>query len=67
MIGSGVDLLLPGAQELLAWGANFGPVTTDGQWWRNFTCMFLHFGLLHIGFNMWILWIDGPFVDFTEA
>ncbi len=27
-----------------------------GQWWRVFTAMFVHFGWIHIGGNMWCLW-----------
>lgn len=27
-----------------------------GQWWRVVTSMFVHFGWLHIGCNMWCLW-----------
>src|SRR5579884_3270432 len=30
---------------LLRWGADYGPLTLDGQWWRAFTSMWLHGGL----------------------
>lgn len=47
----------------LTWGANFAPATADGQWWRLFTAMFLHFGAMHLGMNMLALWDGGKLVE----
>jgi rhomboid protease GluP len=41
---------------LVHFGANFGPYTLSGDWWRLFTYMFLHGEAMHILFNMWCLW-----------
>jgi rhomboid protease GluP len=46
----------PTSQELIHWGANAGPLTLGGDWWRLFTCLFVHIGIIHIAFNMWCLW-----------
>ena len=34
-----------------------------GEWWRIFTPILLHASLMHIGFNMWALWVLGPQVE----
>jgi membrane associated rhomboid family serine protease len=44
-------------------GAVYGPAVADGEWWRLITGAFLHLGLLHIGFNMYALWLFGPIME----
>ncbi len=48
---------------LTRWGLLFGPAIDFGEWWRIITGGFLHAGLLHIGFNMYALWIFGPALE----
>lgn len=53
---SGVSWTAPSIEHAIRWGADFGPLTLSGQWWRLFTSTFIHFGIIHIAFNMWCLW-----------
>lgn len=48
-----------GSGALFRDGALFGPLVEAGDWWRLVTYGFLHAGLLHIGFNMLLLWLLG--------
>jgi rhomboid protease GluP len=50
-------------RSLISVGSNFGPYTTDGDWWRLLTSMFLHVGVIHLAFNMWALASFGPVVE----
>lgn len=34
-----------------------------GEWWRYFSCSFLHFGALHVGLNLLLLWMLGRFLE----
>src|SRR3954468_13074256 len=34
-------------------------LVAHGEWWRIGTSMFLHYGILQIGFNMWALYVIG--------
>jgi membrane associated rhomboid family serine protease/Tfp pilus assembly protein PilF len=52
---SGVSWTDPSVLQAIRWGADFGPLTLSGQWWRLFTSMFVHFGFFHIVLNMWCL------------
>jgi rhomboid protease GluP len=63
MLAWGMDPMQPAIDGLIQWGANYGPKTTQGEWWRMFTCMFLHIGLLHLLFNMIALWNIGGFME----
>lgn len=43
-------------RELTLWP----PAVADGQWYRLVTSMFMHYGAMHILFNMWALYVVGP-------
>jgi rhomboid protease GluP len=63
MVMNGVDPLTPNGNVLLKWGANFGLLTLNGEWWRVFTSQFLHVGLIHLGANMYALYNIGSSLE----
>ena len=63
MVLRGVSLFEPTADSVLRWGADYGPLTLHGQWWRMLVSTFLHFGLIHLLFNMFVLFNIGLFLE----
>jgi len=39
-------------ETLVSWGGNFGPRTTNGEWWRLVFSMFINVGLFQLVINM---------------
>jgi rhomboid protease GluP len=59
----GAEWLVPVGKMQIAWGSNFAPYTTEGEWWRLFTSLFIHFGVVHLILNMTALLVFGPLVE----
>jgi rhomboid protease GluP len=54
---------LQGNQLLLDWGGSIGPRTTNGEWWRLATAIFVHWGLLHVMANVAGLIVVGRLME----
>ena len=63
MIASGVGIMSPSTLSLLKWGADFGPLTLTGDWWRAVTCNFIHIGAFHLLMNMYAFMYVGLLLE----
>jgi rhomboid protease GluP len=59
MVLSGGSPMGFSGETTLRWGANVGPYTLSGDYWRLVTAGFVHAGLFHYAINMWCLWSLG--------
>ncbi|MCL4560012.1 MAG: rhomboid family intramembrane serine protease [Chloroflexi bacterium] len=57
------SLSLTGVDLLAAWGEKINAAIIAGQLWRLITPLFLHASILHIGFNMYALYVIGRNVE----
>lgn len=57
------DDALAGRGGFIIDGGLFGPLVADGEWYRIVTAGFLHGGLIHIGFNMFLLYQLGSILE----
>ncbi len=62
-LGQSLGTYLFGGDIVTALGAKYGPLIAEGQLWRLVTAIFLHGSILHIGFNMYALYIIGPSLE----
>jgi len=59
MLAFGAGLNGSDGRVHLFFGANYGPFTWNGQEWRLLTAAFIHFGVIHLAFNMFALYNGG--------
>ena len=62
MLGGGSSALEGGGSIIRDFGL-YGPAVEAGDWYRIVTGGFLHAGLLHLGFNMFALYILGTLLE----
>ena len=63
MVLSGASISLPDNQQLLKWGADWGPLSLTTQYWRVLTSNYVHIGIIHIALNLWCLWNLGALAE----
>ena len=58
-MAQGVTVRGLGDAQVVQDGGLYASAVADGEWYRMVTAGFLHAGLIHIAFNMWLLWVLG--------
>lgn len=59
----GGGLIKADPEVMIRLGTDYTPLTLGGERWRLLSSIFLHFGALHVGFNMWALYSNGPLAE----
>ena len=65
ILGLGMSAIFsPSSNLLLHWGGQYWPLVLKyDQWWRCITYAFTHAGIIHLGFNMMVLYQVGPLLE----
>lgn len=65
ILGLGMQAIMhPPPRLLVYWGGQYWPmVLENGEWWRCITYAFTHGGIVHLGFNMVVLYQVGPLLE----
>ncbi|WP_321370517.1 rhomboid family intramembrane serine protease [uncultured Desulfuromusa sp.] len=65
VLGLGMQAIMnPSPRLMVHWGGQYWPLVLDnGEWWRCITYAFTHGGLIHLGFNMVVLYQVGPLLE----
>ena len=50
-------------ETMIRLGVDYGPRTTNGEWWRLLTAIFLHYGLIHFAMNMYVFFDIGRLIE----
>jgi membrane associated rhomboid family serine protease len=62
-LGGGAAIAGRGDLDVAGELALNAPAVASGEWWRLFSSGFVHYGLLHIGFNMFVLFQLGTLLE----
>jgi rhomboid protease GluP len=64
MVAKGAPVFWPSGAQLTGWGANDGRrVVLHHEFWRLFTSVFVHGGIIHLALNMSSLLVIGPLIE----
>lgn len=63
MVFSGVNFFKPQLSDIINWGANYNLLTVENQWWRLFSCLFIHLGFFHLLVNCIALGYVGLLIE----
>lgn len=55
-----LQIALPGLKRVLSL---WPPAVATGEYYRLVSSVFMHYGIVHIGFNMWALYVLGPALE----
>jgi membrane associated rhomboid family serine protease len=61
--GSSLGGSIGGGNSVMAKAALYGPAVANGEVWRIVTAGFMHYGPLHLAFNMYALYILGQLLE----